>query len=131
VLRGAPAVDNTRYRNRKAELTMASRDWVLKGGKLLRHDAWNQTMEVKYKRTSDRYTEIMGKKEMMKRGVPSPNVADAFANSFAAPLEKEKKPRYKARDDRISEYQGGDVDNSAPAREKFKAKDDRVSDYQG
>jgi len=61
-----------------------AREWILRGGKLEKDDDWKQLTKIKYKiADSSGRIKIMSKEEMLKEGVDSPDVADAFALTFA------------------------------------------------
>mgnify|MGYP000473221640 CR=1 FL=1 len=68
--------------NKKAELYWELREWLLSGGKLIKNEAWNELLNIKYQVSSDREVKIKSKKEMLKEGLSSPNVADALILTF-------------------------------------------------
>jgi len=72
--------------NKKAELFWKMREWILGGGRLLKNEAWNELLQVKYKILSDKVIRIQPKEELLRKGIKSPNVADAFALTFAEDL---------------------------------------------
>jgi hypothetical protein len=79
----APA-DTTRYINLRAEMYWRAREWILHGGKLDRDDDWYQLAQVKYKiADSSGKIKMMSKEEMLREAIDSPDVADAFALTFA------------------------------------------------
>ena len=81
---GDSPVDKTRYFNLRAEMYWRAREWILRGGKLEKDDDWKQLTKIKYKiADSSGRIKIMSKEEMLKEGVDSPDVADAFALTFA------------------------------------------------
>jgi hypothetical protein len=75
-----------RFFNKKAELYWKMREWILTSGKLLRDDAWNEILTLRYKEHSDRVIKFQSKEELLKKGIKSPNVADALALTFAIDL---------------------------------------------
>lgn len=79
---GKPLSD--RFLNIRAEMYWNFREWLKKGGKLVRNDCWNQLLTIFYKRTLSGKIQVMSKEEMMKRGWDSPNEADAGALTFVA-----------------------------------------------
>lgn len=80
------AIDGINFYNLKAEAYWQLRDWIKKGGKLKRHPEWWQLTNIKYKvRDSSGKMFIMPKDEMRKRGIESPDVAEAFMLTFAFP----------------------------------------------
>lgn len=81
---GAEPVEKSRYVNLRAEMYWRAREWILRGGKLLRDDDWHELTEVKYKiADSSGKIKIMSKEEMLKEGIDSPDVADALSLTFA------------------------------------------------
>lgn len=79
-------VDKSRFVNLRAEMYWRAREWLLKGGKLTRDDDWYQLTKVKYKvADSSGKIKIMSKEEMLREGIDSPDVADAFAMTFSRP----------------------------------------------
>jgi len=87
VISGNKANDNE-FANLRAELYWKTREWLLKGGKLIRDEALNQLLSIKYKKTSDRKISIIPKEVLKKQGIPSPDVADALALTFAFNFEQ-------------------------------------------
>lgn len=77
------------FANYKAWLFWQFKIWLEKGGKLEEHDSWSQLLNIKY-RVNERNgkVEIITKKELRSRGIPSPDSADAAANTFAKPSRK-------------------------------------------
>lgn len=81
---GAEPVEKSRYTNLRAEMYWRAREWVLRGGKLLKDDDWYELTKVRYKvADSSGKIKIMSKEEMLIQGIDSPDVADAFAMTFA------------------------------------------------
>ena len=75
------------YYNLRALMYWRLREWILGGGKLEKNDDWYQLTKVYY-RTSIEGTkrgkiQIMPKEVMLKRGIDSPDVADALSLTFA------------------------------------------------
>ena len=62
------------------------RDW-LRDAVLEKHEAWYQLANPKYKITSAGKLQLESKEEMKKRGVASPDVADALALTLSKPTE--------------------------------------------
>lgn len=82
--------DGTRYANKRAEIWGAMREW-LRGGAIpdLKIDE-NVTLADEltgpgYGMNAGEAIQLESKKDMRRRGVPSPNVADALACTFAYP----------------------------------------------
>lgn len=76
------AAENKRYANMRAELYWGCRSWLKDGGKLIRNDGWQELKVIHYKETSTSKLQIEPKETMAKRGVPSPDYADALALTF-------------------------------------------------
>jgi hypothetical protein len=57
--------------------------WVRTGGQLLPHKDWLQLTEIRYRKESSGKVKLESKEDMRKRGVESPDVADALALTFA------------------------------------------------
>jgi len=74
------------FKNLKAELYWKLREWLLQGGRLIKDERWNELLTVKYKHLSDRTIMIQPKEELLKAGIPSPDVADALALTFVSDL---------------------------------------------
>jgi hypothetical protein len=50
------------------------RQWILQGGKLKKHDGWRQLLDIKYKPDgSSGRIKMMGKEEMLRNGIQSPD----------------------------------------------------------
>lgn len=74
---GSRSTNKDRYENLKAELYWKQREWVLKaGGRLRRHDGWNEYNVIRYKTANGRIR-IQSKEELLSKGIASPNVVDA------------------------------------------------------
>jgi hypothetical protein len=86
--------DGVRYANKRAEIWGAVRDW-LPGGSIQQITTGEQTGNAislvdeltapNFALNKNEAIQLESKKEMRARGVPSPNVADALACSFAYP----------------------------------------------
>jgi len=89
--------DKSRFLNLRAEIYWRAREWILHGGKLEKDDDWYQLTRIKYKVADSSGTiKIMSKQEMLREGVDSPDVADAFAMTFArtdTPPAYQEQPR--------------------------------------
>lgn len=84
------AGDGVKYANKRAEIWGALRDWLSHGS--IPNLVTNENTVLVDELTGPTYTinkkeeiQLEGKKEMRSRGVPSPNVADALACTFAFP----------------------------------------------
>jgi hypothetical protein len=90
VIFGSKADDQERFFNKKAELYWKAREWILKGGKLIENEAWKEALTIRYKIQSDRKIKIEPKESLLKKGIASPNVWDAFALTFIEDLNQLK-----------------------------------------
>jgi len=79
-----PAEDKEHYANLRAELAGKVKEW-LKTGQLLKDDDFFEIVNIKYKFTSKGQLQLESKEDMKKRGLPSPDVFDALALTFAPP----------------------------------------------
>lgn len=79
---GETADDPKQFFNRRAEMAWRAREWIKSGGKLSQDDRWYQLAKLKYTNASNGSIKLMSKKEMLKRGIPSPDVADALCMTF-------------------------------------------------
>ena len=80
----SPAFGNT-YANLRAELWYRCKAWLeQRNGKLPKDDRMlGELVGVKYKFQSSGKIQIESKEDMKRRGMPSPDVADAFVLTFA------------------------------------------------
>lgn len=72
---GQAADDVATFANKRAEMHWTNHKWVLGGGRMVSHPSWKELLVLKWKETT-------GKKiifESKKKGIRSPNVADAAA----------------------------------------------------
>lgn len=83
------------FENLKSELYWKEREWILRGGKLVRDDGWNEFMTIKWKRTSDGKIIMMSKDQMRRNGFKSPNVIDASVLGQLAPKDFSRRDRIK------------------------------------
>ncbi len=81
------AEDKERFANRKAENFFELFDYLNDGGKLVRDDRFYQLLEIKYKTNTSNKVIIEPKENLAKRGVKSPNIADATAFIFNKEVE--------------------------------------------
>jgi len=80
---GSKAQDQEHYYNLRAELyAKHMKDWI-KTADLTKDDDWYEIANIKYKFTSTGQMQLEKKEEMKKRGLPSPDIADALALTFA------------------------------------------------
>ncbi len=85
------SAEGTKYANKRAEIWGATRDWLAQGG-AIPNILTGENVTLVDELTGPTYTmtkreeiQLESKKEMRARGVPSPNVADALACTFAFP----------------------------------------------
>ena len=78
---GAPPREG-RFLNIRAEMYWCFREWLKKGGQLVRNPAWRQLLNIRYKRTLGGKIQVMSKEDMVRKGWDSPDEADAAALSF-------------------------------------------------
>jgi len=90
VIFGSKADDQERFFNKKAELYWKAREWILRGGKLIEDEAWKEALTIRYKIQSDRKIKIESKESLLKKGIASPNVWDAFVLTFIEDLNQLK-----------------------------------------
>lgn len=80
------AIENKLYSNLRAEAYWRLREWIRSGGRIKRHSAYLQLLAIKYRvMDSSGKIEIMPKKVMLSKGIPSPDVADSLMLTFARP----------------------------------------------
>jgi phage terminase large subunit len=80
----SPAMGD-RFRNLRAELWWKGREWLAKRDSNMAGDEalGAELIAVKYKFTSNGKIQIEAKEDIKKRGLPSPDLADAFMLTFA------------------------------------------------
>lgn len=76
------AEDKERYVNKRAEAYWRLRQWLRIGADLVNDDRWKQLLTIKYRRELSGKLKIMGKREMQKLGIKSPDAADALMLTF-------------------------------------------------
>lgn len=82
---GGAAIDG--YLNKRAEMYGSTRDWLRKGGCLPKDPQLHTELTtIETVARLDGKTQLESKKDMKKRGLPSPGRADALALSFAFPV---------------------------------------------
>lgn len=83
---GGEPTDKEEYLNMRAEAYDTAKHW-LKDGILEKHEDWYQLCKPKYKITSKGQLQLESKADMKKRGVPSPDVGDAFVLTLSRRAE--------------------------------------------
>jgi len=100
------ASDKQMFENLKAECYWRERDWIIRGGKLVRDDGWNEFTTVKYKRTSDNKVKIQSKDELRRRGFKSPNCVDAAVLTMCAPKKLDRQVGHPWKDQMDKRWKG-------------------------
>jgi hypothetical protein len=77
------ANDKSRFDNKKAEIFWLAKEWIESGKKISNDPGFRQLESMKYKMFDDKKIKMQSKQELIKAGIPSPNIADAFAVTFA------------------------------------------------
>lgn len=67
----------------KAQMYWGAAEWIKHGGRLERHNGWEELLEIRYKYQSEKKIRIIPKDELLRRGVESPDYGDALALTFA------------------------------------------------
>lgn len=84
---GSKATDDRRYLNRRAEMWGQMRDWLRdRGGIPDMPDLVDDLLSPLYKFDASNRIQLEKKEEMKARGLASPDVGDALALTFAAPV---------------------------------------------
>ncbi len=86
--------DAKRYLNKRAMIAWRLKDWIRNGGEFVRHDGWNELLNIRYRAELSGKMKLMGKEEMKKAGFPSPNVYDALVLTFLDEHWKEEGIQY-------------------------------------
>lgn len=88
----SPAIDSLKYKRLRDELWGNTRDWLeARRGRIADNedrDLIGQLTTPKYRITSDGKIQIESKDDMRRRGLASPNMADAVNMTFAQPLSE-------------------------------------------
>ncbi len=86
-----------RYVNKRAEMWYELRDWLMAGGAIPNDVALKQDLAAPtYKFDSQDRVALESKDELKARGLPSPDLGDALALTFAFPVVKERDLRRQA-----------------------------------
>lgn len=84
------------YANKRAEMWSDMKDWLKEGGKIDNNDTLIKDLvapEVFINKSGK--LQLESKQEMKKRGMPSPNTADALALTFAYPVSQGMNTKYR------------------------------------
>ena len=86
-----------RYVNKRSEMWFEMREWLMAGGVIPRNTALMQDLAAPIYRfdTQDRVA-LESKDDIKARGLPSPDLGDALALTFAFPVRKERNLRREA-----------------------------------
>lgn len=77
------ADEKEKYANKRAEIYFRLREWLKRGGHLEKAKDFFQLTDIKYKLRSTGTLKIINKAELRRKGIPSPDVADALALTFS------------------------------------------------
>jgi len=80
VIAGEKATDEENFFNKRAEMFWRQREWMSSAH--LEGEGWLDLLDVRYKVQSDKKVKMKTKKEMMKEGIDSPDVADSLSLTF-------------------------------------------------
>lgn len=84
---GKPSDD--RYANRRAEMWFKMRDWIRSGGCIVNDIALKQDLAAPtYRFNATDRIQLESKDDIKARGLPSPDIGDALALTFAAPVRE-------------------------------------------
>lgn len=84
--RNHPDEPNTKYANKRAEMWGYLRKWLKEGAIITDEDLISQLVGPQYGFNNKDAIQLEKKSDMKKRGVPSPDIADALALTFAYPV---------------------------------------------
>lgn len=82
MVREGGSANDKRYANKRAELYWQSGQWIRDGGRLLRDESFLELREIRFRENSQSKLQIESKADMLKRGVQSPDTADAYSLTF-------------------------------------------------
>lgn len=108
------SMDEGLYFNLRAAMFWRTREWILKGGKMLAlesedlDNSWYQLTKIFYRKKLEGTrgkVQIMPKEMMLKRGIVSPDIADGLSLTFATP-DMFGGPDEETRDDNIFDRHG-------------------------
>ena len=86
-----------RYVNKRAQMWYEMRDWLIAGGAIPNDTALKQDLAAPtYKFDTQDRVVLESKDELKSRGLPSPDLGDALALTFAFPVHKERDLRRRA-----------------------------------
>ncbi|WP_438979915.1 terminase large subunit domain-containing protein [Polynucleobacter sp.] len=83
VSEGKRAVERDKYVNTRSEMYWLLGEWLNRNeGRLYPNEGWNELRHINYKQDSSSKLKIEPKADMQKRGIMSPDVADALSLTF-------------------------------------------------
>lgn len=95
---GDDPYDKDRFVNLRSEGYWKLREWLQRGGELVRAKDWEQLKFIRYRRIErNGYIQVMPKQEMFRSGFPSPDALDALMLTFVVP-----EPRKDTSDEEVS-----------------------------
>ncbi len=87
VVAGASPLEPKKYKNLRAEMWGKMRDWVINYGKLPDdRELYDDLVSIEYGYDNVGAIQLEKKEDLKKRGLASPDVADALAMTFARPV---------------------------------------------
>jgi hypothetical protein len=88
---GGKATKDARYQNKRSEMWVEMKEWLEQGGALEDEEALSEELcAPEYMFTPAGKIQLEAKKDIKKRGLPSPDRADALCLTFAAPVVAKK-----------------------------------------
>ena len=88
-------LETENFLNNRAKACWEMKEWIQKGGMLIRDKRWQELLNLRYRYNEGGKLQIMPKEQMRKKGIPSPNFADALMLTFLAPEIQVKPSRPK------------------------------------
>jgi hypothetical protein len=83
---------NPKYANMSAYIWAKTKDWLVSGGALDKHNAWDNDFKREFGHNGKDQLVMETKKQMKARGLASPDHADALAMTFAYPVQPTRGP---------------------------------------
>jgi hypothetical protein len=78
--------DKEKFINLRAYSFWNIKQWLRQGGELVNHHGWDELLNIFFRQETSGKIKIMGKQEMRKEGIKSPNFADALMLTFVKPM---------------------------------------------
>lgn len=93
--------DPDMFLNLRAEACWREKQWFRNGGELVDHKGWDEILTIRYRKTLANKMQIMGKLEMRKEGIKSPNYQDGLMLTFTkretTKRDRKKRKQFKAK----------------------------------